>query len=223
MDQPRDKLKYSLERGSTILRELGANANQSFIQPNFRKFLVALEEKPLRTTFITSFVALSLLPIVSFIGFSLFTFGLFTFVALCIATFASIVTICFFGIFFIAILALMFLISISLTAAITSAYLAFRLVTLMRLEGASGVREWSTETKGRIYGKGKAKSKEEPTDDPKPEVHDEEDETESVLSDGHSSGSTVVVDSALSPRSELHDLEKDTSDPVIIKHELEEY
>jgi len=93
----------------------------------------------------------------------------------------------------------------------------------MRLEGASGVREWSTETKGRIYGKGKAKSKEEPTDDPKPEVHDEEDETESVLSDGHSSGSTVVVDSALSPRSELHDLEKDTSDPVIIKHELEEY
>lgn len=231
MDKTRERLRYSFQQGANILRGFGENANRSFIQPNVRKYQIAVEERPLRTIFLSFFVALSLLPVVSFIGFSLFIFGLFTFIALSVATFASVATITFVGFFFVATISILFLISLSITAAVIASFLALRLVSLVRSEGTSGIREWTLETKERIYGGSKpgfdrtrdeTKSMKEEHDDKshlaEDQLEGDEEETESVLSDAHSAGSTVVVQS---PRMEPTDPFKglEFSDPVVVVKE----
>lgn len=111
------------------------------------------KERPIMMTFLAIFAALSALPVLSFVGISIFVISSLVFFATATTILACFVTesiivciaICALGsLVIVAIFATMFFITI---------YSMLRFILLVRTGGGSGAMEWAFETRQHLLGK----------------------------------------------------------------------
>ncbi|KAF9467166.1 hypothetical protein BDZ94DRAFT_56973 [Collybia nuda] len=126
---------------------------EDYARPALRTSQAFFDERPIAAvrTFIATFSLLSFFPIVSFVGFSIFSVASFTIVALTCAFLASITVV----LGFLSILVLFLLVtlcsSVFLTCSVVFVYTSIRFVILVRAHGGAGLSEWLVETKARIF------------------------------------------------------------------------
>jgi len=143
-----DDLISYFDRSATVVQESLQRLEQRYARPGVGFLIKSFREHPIRSTFLSVFAFLSLLPTLSFVGFSVFVFAAFTFISLASALFSATVVVSLIGIILAAILAVLLSVSAFLTASWVGIYLAFRLVMLVREDGPrSGVSRWAQEFK----------------------------------------------------------------------------
>ena len=161
-------------------------------------------------------------------GFSIFTFGFLTFLALAGSSLASILVIglagklqrhtifgnasfCFLGFVLVCTLAVLFLFALLFSSSALAVFLSLRLVTLVRTDGPrTGISEWTKETKARLVQDGPATSLIQPDVATAKSDGDDDDSDSNV-----SVGSTVVVNGATDSGVSGND------SPVLVKEEPE--
>ncbi|KAI0357845.1 hypothetical protein OH77DRAFT_1398155 [Trametes cingulata] len=196
-----DLLSAYFEKSATAVRTSFGRFERELARPTVRYVLVSFKEHPIRSTFLATYATLSALPLLSFIGFSIFVFSSFVFFALCTAILAALFVVLFFGFWLACILLFLLILSIPITASTLSTYLALRFVLLARQEGSArtALSQWAQETKGQFY-KQPLKDEEE---DGKPEFGEQH--------AGESEAETLVVGSIVLDTPTLGPVEKGTA------------
>ncbi|KAI0364525.1 hypothetical protein BV20DRAFT_974368 [Pilatotrama ljubarskyi] len=185
-----DLLSAYFEKSATAVRRSFGRFERELARPTVRYVLASFKEHPIRSTFLAAYAALSALPILSFIGFSIFIFSSFVFFALCTAILSALSVVLFFGFWLACILLFLLVLSVPITASTLSTYLALRFIFFARRQGSarSALSRWARETKGHLY-------KRPPPDE---EYDDIEDETPGSKEQQHpadSEAETLVVGS----------------------------
>ncbi|KAI0718541.1 hypothetical protein C8T65DRAFT_638332 [Cerioporus squamosus] len=73
------------EKSAFAVRNIFARFERKVARPLIQYLLVSFRERPVASTFVATYVVLSALPVLSFIGFSVFVFTAFAFLALALA------------------------------------------------------------------------------------------------------------------------------------------
>ncbi|EMD37073.1 hypothetical protein CERSUDRAFT_114969 [Gelatoporia subvermispora B] len=184
-----ERLSTYFEKSATVVLQSAKSFEQVYARPWIDKLAASFQRRPIRSAFLSMLFALSILPILSFVGFSLFIFASCVFVGLTGAVVVSTVVILALSAPFVAILMMLFCISLFLTGSGLGAYLLFRLLVMVRDNGArAGVAGWAQETKTRIRS---------PPEQPSEESRNQHDGDEDAASDGSdtfTAVSAVVVD-----------------------------
>ncbi|KAH8101768.1 hypothetical protein BXZ70DRAFT_931849 [Cristinia sonorae] len=227
-----EKLHTYFERSAAAVTQSFDRLDRNFIQPGITLVAVSFVERPIRTAFLSTFAALSLLPVLSFVGFSIFAVGACTFFALAAALVVSSAAIAFVGFWLGVTLTILLFVSLFLTSAVISTYLFFRYVTLVRTDGPrDGSVQWAREVRRRVRG-----ARQEATHEGKP--HSEEvdsakqdpaadDQAKVEMQDDLKSEGSVVDDATVfigedSPDRRDSYKEMDGRDsPVFVKREME--
>ncbi|PFH51134.1 hypothetical protein AMATHDRAFT_143298 [Amanita thiersii Skay4041] len=118
---------------------------QDVVRPGLANSHMFFKERPLTATFVSIFSLLSFLPVLAFVGLSLFAVVSFTLFALFLTVISS-------GAVIIALLSILcfalfanFFTSILLTSLIAFCYLFIRLAVLVREGGSTGISQWCSE------------------------------------------------------------------------------
>ncbi|PIL29233.1 hypothetical protein GSI_09282 [Ganoderma sinense ZZ0214-1] len=130
-----DVLADYFEKSASAVRHTFARFEQDIARPAFNYLLTSFRTRPIRSTFIAFYLILSTLPVVSFIGFSIFIFATSVFLALATAVFFATSTIGFFGFWLAATLVLFLFVSLNLTLATLTTYLFAQLALRARTHG----------------------------------------------------------------------------------------
>lgn len=146
-----DDLASYFDKSATTVRELMQRLENGFTRPLIQYALDAFRQHPIRSTYLTIFAALSLLPALSFIGFSFFIFTSFICVALAVALVAATAVVAIIGTLFLGTLFLLVGVSILLTASILGIYLSMRLALLTHDAGPrAGIKEWAHQSRTQL-------------------------------------------------------------------------
>ncbi|KAL4247539.1 hypothetical protein ABKN59_007361 [Abortiporus biennis] len=147
--------EYYVNKGSTAANQLigvFGSLNKQYIEPGSHLWVKSFETRPITTTFLTTWVALSIFPIVTFVGVSFFTSLTLIFFAICGAIIASSFAILLFGTCLAITLATLFGVSCFVTSALIPGFLLFRLAFCAFILGTrEGFAVWSKETLDRFY------------------------------------------------------------------------
>ncbi|KAH9847051.1 hypothetical protein C2E23DRAFT_850530 [Lenzites betulinus] len=164
-DTQEDLLSAYFDKSATAVRRSFGRFERDIVRPVVRHVLAAFKHHPMRSTFLAIYAALSALPILCFIGFSVFIFSSFAFFALSIAILAAVAVVLFSGFLLACALAFLFLLAIPLTAGTLGTYLLLRFVFFARREGSArqALGQWAQETKGLFV-------KTLPVEDPAPKT-----------------------------------------------------
>ncbi|KAH7925351.1 hypothetical protein BV22DRAFT_1195251 [Leucogyrophana mollusca] len=142
-----EHLSSYFEKSASIVRQYADNFEHNYARPAMDYCIERFQAQPVTITFLTIFCVLSFLPVLSFIGISIFVVSFFTFTALACAFIASAIAETMFVAILVSTLGALFLVSILLTALALFSYLSLRLGVLVRADGRSGITEWAHETK----------------------------------------------------------------------------
>ncbi|KAI0795549.1 hypothetical protein C8Q75DRAFT_456150 [Abortiporus biennis] len=165
--------EYYVNKGSTAANQLigvFGSLNKQYIEPGSHLWVKSFETRPITTTFLTTWVALGIFPIVTFVyecgskwnfiafadlflsGVSFFTSLTLIFFAICGAIIASSFAILLFGTCLAITLATLFGVSCFVTSALIPGFLLFRLAFCAFILGTrEGFAVWSKETLDRFY------------------------------------------------------------------------
>ncbi|KAF9224758.1 hypothetical protein BS17DRAFT_807846 [Gyrodon lividus] len=142
-----ENLASYFEKSATIVRQYADLIEHSYARPALHNFSRRFQINPVGMTFISVFFALAVLPVLSFIGLSIFVISSIAFLALISAAIASIIVEAFLVACLIFTLWSLFVVAIFVTTFVGVAYLTMRLGLLVSSEGRSGVKEWAYETR----------------------------------------------------------------------------
>ncbi|OBZ66938.1 hypothetical protein A0H81_13265 [Grifola frondosa] len=146
-----DLLSY-FDKSAMVVHQSFQRFEQGYARPGMSLLVKSFQTRPVRSTFLAVFAILSLLPLLSFIGFSLFILASFVFFSLAGALLAASIVIMLSGVLLGCTLMILFFISIPLTAFALGAFIAFRLAVRVRSDGyRAGVGGWAQETKNQFY------------------------------------------------------------------------
>ncbi|EIW79797.1 hypothetical protein CONPUDRAFT_138017 [Coniophora puteana RWD-64-598 SS2] len=147
-----ERLASYFDKSAEIVRGYAGRFEDSYehVKPAMDVWNESYRKYPVITLFVTLFGSLSLLPVLSFLGITVFTIATLAFVAVCSVGAASIASVFLFAFVLLSLLSGLFLFSILATIFGVVGYLTFRLATLIRADGRAGVLEWAEETKGHI-------------------------------------------------------------------------
>ncbi|KAH9941560.1 hypothetical protein B0H21DRAFT_545585 [Amylocystis lapponica] len=144
-EQTDQNLLFSFEKSASAVRHsfrCGLSFETEYIRPVLSKLLAYFQ------TFLAIFAAFSALPVLSFLGFSLFVFTFCIFIALVGALCTATLIVVLVGFFLAGMLTLLLVTSLFLTACAIGVYLALRFAIRIRNDGAlAGTAEWAHETK----------------------------------------------------------------------------
>ncbi|KAI0080430.1 hypothetical protein K474DRAFT_1769423 [Panus rudis PR-1116 ss-1] len=148
----REDLQSYFERSATLVFQSFGRLEKQYFRPVAQSLLVSFQTKPATSTFLVIFALLSFLPVLAFLGFSLFVLGSLLFLAISSALVTSFAVIAISSAFFAITLSILFVVSLFLTAFILGGLTAIRLALLLRENGASnGMSAWVNEVRGRVY------------------------------------------------------------------------
>ncbi|KAH9886223.1 hypothetical protein C8Q73DRAFT_839962 [Cubamyces lactineus] len=147
-----DLLSAYFEKSATAVRHSFGRIEKELVRPAVRYIIDSFQLHPIRSTLLTIYAALSALPILSFVGFTVFVFSSFIFLALCIALLAALLVTLFSGFWLACILVFLLFLSIPITASVLSLYLFLRLAFISRQESSvrGALSRWAKETKGQF-------------------------------------------------------------------------
>ncbi|KAI0767206.1 hypothetical protein C8Q74DRAFT_1278827 [Fomes fomentarius] len=131
-----DLLADYFEKSASAVRDSFGRFEQDVARPLVDYVLVSFRKRPIRSTFITFYLALSALPVLSFIGFSIFVFATFIFLGLATAIFGAAFAVGFFGFWLACTLIFFLFLSFNLTVSALATYLVVRFVLRARQDGA---------------------------------------------------------------------------------------
>ncbi|KIM47885.1 hypothetical protein M413DRAFT_439566 [Hebeloma cylindrosporum] len=149
----KDELSTQFDRSISIVRDYTNRFEHDYARPVLNSSWAFFDKRPISAVFIAFFSLLSFVPIITFLGTSIFVIAAFTTVALSGAAIAAFVVILGFLAVLVSILAAAFFTSITLTVLVVSAYILVRFAILVRREGASGIADWASETKRQFNGR----------------------------------------------------------------------
>ncbi|KAI0672464.1 hypothetical protein C8Q78DRAFT_1077982 [Trametes maxima] len=200
-DAQEDPLSAYFEKSATVVRHSFGRFERELARPTVHYVLESFKEHPMRSTFLATYAALSVLPILSFLGFSIFVFSFLVFFALSVAILASSAVVLFVGFWLTCTLIFLLLLAIPLTASTLSTYLLLRLAVIARRERSAraAMSQWAQETKGQFYGTAP------PGDDPEEEKANGESEGETLVV-----GSVTLDAAALTRKQEQEYASEDT-------------
>ncbi|KAI1792365.1 hypothetical protein LXA43DRAFT_1006174 [Ganoderma leucocontextum] len=118
-----DVLADYFEKSASAVRHSFARFEQDMARPTFNYLLTRFRTRPIRSTFIAFYLTLGALPVLSFVGFSIFIFATSIFLALAAAIFFAFSTVSFFGFWLAATLIFFLFVSFNLTLATLTTYL----------------------------------------------------------------------------------------------------
>lgn len=146
-----DQLHSYFEKSIAIVRGAVERVDYAYAKPALEYVLTSFQTRPITTTFLSVFLALSSGPIGLFTVFSLYASAACVTIALIAALFASsLVILAAAGVLACILLVLLF-VALSATAGIVATFLTLRLLILVRVSGVrGGVSQWGQETKARI-------------------------------------------------------------------------
>ncbi|KAI8989635.1 hypothetical protein BD414DRAFT_484757 [Trametes punicea] len=147
-----DLLSAYFEKSAAAVRHSFGRFERGLVRPTVRYVLESFQKYPIRSTFLATYATLSALPVLSFIGLSVFLFSSFIFFALCSAILAALSVVLFCGFWFACLLAFFLFLSIPITASILSTYILLRFAFIAKQESSvrSAVSQWAKETKGQF-------------------------------------------------------------------------
>jgi len=146
-------LKTYFEKTANAVGKSAEHVEEDYIRPTVQVASSYARDKPVASVFLAIFIALGILPVIIFLGASVFVFALFMVGAFAIAFVASLIIILFFGAILLTTLLGALLLSVFLTASALAAFLAYRFVTLVRTDsegGLHGAKAWVVETKDSV-------------------------------------------------------------------------
>lgn len=123
---------------------------ERLVAPTTKFVEAAFERYPIASTFVSVFLVLVSLPVLSFSGFVVFVVASATFTSLCAAFMTSALIIGLFGTLLSILVLLLAVLSAWISTGLVLGYIAWRLYVLVRADGRAGVSQWSTETKKRF-------------------------------------------------------------------------
>ncbi|KAI9460654.1 hypothetical protein HD554DRAFT_2176510 [Boletus coccyginus] len=138
-----ESLSGYFQRSATIVRQI----EQDYAQPVLRYASLKFKEKPVTMTFLSAFAGLSALPLLSFVGLTLFSFSSIAFLALISAAIAFVAVEVIFVTCLVFMLWSLFIVASFITATVFFVYWTTRLGVLITYEGPSGVVDWAHETR----------------------------------------------------------------------------
>ncbi|OCH92782.1 hypothetical protein OBBRIDRAFT_824525 [Obba rivulosa] len=181
----RESLSTYFQKSATVVRESAKRFEHEYARPGMNMLLTAYERHPVRSSFLGVLFALSILPTLAFIGFSLFVFTTCIFIALTGAIIVSAAVVLACSVPFVAILVVLLCFSLFMTGSGIGAYLFFRLLVLVRNDGArAGIAGWTRETKTRIRS---------PASQPQQQVKEDTNEEHALDEDAASDGSDTFT------------------------------
>jgi len=125
-----------------------------YVQPRLQRALETgnayFNDRPIFTTFSAIFFALSMLPVLAYLGIFLFTSVSFFLIALAVAFITSLAVFVSLSAILASILLGAFFASVFFTLVDVSGYLFLRLFALVQEDGVSGVAAWACEIKSHI-------------------------------------------------------------------------
>ncbi|KAI9056286.1 hypothetical protein FKP32DRAFT_1599009 [Trametes sanguinea] len=151
-DTQDDLLSAYFEKSATAVRHSFGRFEQGLLRPTVRYILESFEKHPLRSTFLATYATLSALPVLSFIGLSIFIFSSFIFFALSGAVLAAFCVVLFCGFWLTCIILFLFIISIPIATGVLLTFLLLRLAFVAKQEGAvrPALSRWMQETKSQF-------------------------------------------------------------------------
>ncbi|KAL1939448.1 hypothetical protein VTO73DRAFT_10004 [Trametes versicolor] len=151
-DAQEDLLSVYFEKSATAVRHSFGRFEKDLARPTVRYVLTSFQQHPIRSTYLTTYAALSALPLLSFIAISIFVCSTLVFLALCAALLAGSAVVLFCGLWLGCTLAFLGLLAIPLTAGTLLTYLFLRFAFIVRQEGSprTALSQWAQETKGQF-------------------------------------------------------------------------
>ncbi|EPT01871.1 hypothetical protein FOMPIDRAFT_99599 [Fomitopsis schrenkii] len=146
-----DELTSNFDKSAAVVRDSLQRLENEIARPFMQYVCDSFRLHPVRSTYVTIFSCLALLPAISFVGFSLFVITSFLGVAITVALIAASTVIAFFGALFLASLVLLAGISLLLTATTLGTYLLIRLALFTYNAGPrTGIAEWANESRRQL-------------------------------------------------------------------------
>ncbi|CAA7259931.1 unnamed protein product [Cyclocybe aegerita] len=144
------ELATQFDRSISLVKAYTSRFEQDYARPAIKTSGVFYERRPISAVFLGFFLSLSFLPVISFIGISVFTIVSFLTVAFGAALVSAFMVIL--GCFAVlaSVLLATFFTSGFLTAGTVFTFLFARFAISVRRSGVSGFSEWANETKGRL-------------------------------------------------------------------------
>ncbi|KZV75610.1 hypothetical protein PENSPDRAFT_748275 [Peniophora sp. CONT] len=137
-------------KSSERVRYAFGRAEEQYVTPFLSFYMEAFSQRPVITTFVTVFTALSFWPIVTFIGWVIGGFAVILGIGVCVALALYAVLFVLAAGTLLAILVLLIVASVFITAgvliAFATGYLTRRFYKLVRAQGREGVGAWVRET-----------------------------------------------------------------------------
>ncbi|KAH9937794.1 uncharacterized protein BXZ73DRAFT_100009 [Epithele typhae] len=130
-----DVLADYFEKSALAVRNSFERFEQGCARPVFNYILATFRRRPVRSTFAAVYIALSVLPVLSFIGFSVFVFATSIFVGVATAIVGAACAVGFFGFWLACLLGFFLFVSFNLTLTVITTYLFVRFVMRARDEG----------------------------------------------------------------------------------------
>ncbi|KAF9494354.1 hypothetical protein BDN71DRAFT_1449086 [Pleurotus eryngii] len=198
-----DDLSSYFDRSATAVREYADVFEHQYARPAMKLGGVYHDQHPILSVFLVILFCLSIVPVVTFIGFSIFAAVSFIIIALSVALGAFVLLELIFVSVLLCVLGAVLFMSAFLTGTTISTYLCFRLAVLVRNEGRAGLNEWILEAKSRYYVAAPAQ---EPLEEDDYAYDDNEPQD---VQGGHNS-SVESTNEVLTPKDELNS----TQDPI---------
>ncbi|GJE86296.1 hypothetical protein PsYK624_023760 [Phanerochaete sordida] len=183
------QLQSYFEQSSTVMRRAVEHVDEAYTKPGMDRVGTSFDRRPISTTFLAIFAFLSLIPVLFFVGFAVFVFGLFLSLAICTALAAFFAVILVAGGLLACTLLLLLCVAAFLTSAALGTLVAGRLVYYMRQDGLrGGLVAWAQEMRSHLL----PSSVEQPADEPEDiAIKDEQNAHSKDVSD---TSSAVVVE-----------------------------
>ncbi|RDX44543.1 hypothetical protein OH76DRAFT_1408958 [Lentinus brumalis] len=159
-DEGDDLLADYFEKSALAVRHMFARFERNVARPLIHYLLISFRERPATSTFVATFVVLSALPVLSFIGFSIFVFAAFAFVALAAAFLSASSVVSVVALLLACILVLILVVASALTIGALSTFVVVRFFLRARQDGphialselADGARTQYALARGRQPG-----------------------------------------------------------------------
>ncbi|KAG6380190.1 hypothetical protein JVT61DRAFT_8281 [Boletus reticuloceps] len=142
-----ENLSGYFQRSATTVRQI----ERDYARPVSRYASLKFKENPIKMTFLSIFAGLSALPLLSFIGLTVFTFSSLVFLAVISSAIVFIIVEAVFVVCLVFMLWSLFIVACFTTVIAVFVYWTTRLGVLVTYEGPSGVTDWAHETQRRFF------------------------------------------------------------------------
>ncbi|KAG8216060.1 hypothetical protein J3R82DRAFT_8060 [Butyriboletus roseoflavus] len=156
-----ESLSSYFQRSTTIVRQYADMIEQDYAQPILNYASLKFKEKPITVIFLSVFASLSALPLLSFVGLTVFIFSSIVFLALISAAIAFITVEAVLVACLVFMLWSVFIAASFITTIVVFVYWTTRLGVLVTYEGPSGVTDWAYETRQHFFHPNRREATEE--------------------------------------------------------------